>query len=313
MRAYPFPDGKKAAYVSEQNLYLEDLSSGAVKALTTDGTRKYINGTFDWVYEEELYCRDGFQWSPDSHHISYWNIDANKIRDFYMVNFSDSAYSKVIPVEYPTIGQPPSPARIGVIDIETGNTNWLAIPGDPQQHYLPRMEWNSPTEILVQQLNRKQNESRIFSCNPASGEAKLIQTESDAAWIDVFAFSGNTYAVDFRHEFIWLNNKKEFLWMTEKDGWAHLYRIAKDGTKEILITKGDYDVIDYVATDEKNNQIYFIASPTNATQRYLYKTKLDGMGKLVNYRNSGKINERSCTMGVRRLPIDHVWPSRASP
>ncbi len=274
------PDGKKAAYVSEQNLYLEDLATGTAKALTTDGTRRFINGTFDWAYEEELSCRDGFQWSPDSRHISYWNIDATQIADFYMINNTDSTYSKIVPVEYPVMGQTPSPAKIGVIDIETGKTIWLAIPGDPKQHYLPRMEWNSATDILVQQLNRKQNESIIFSCNPATGEAKPIQAEKDDAWVDVFAFSGNTYAVDFRHEFVWLNNKKEFLWLSEKDGWAHLYRMAKDGTKEILITQGNFDVIDFISLDEKSNLVYFLASPTNATQRYLYKTKLDGKGKL---------------------------------
>jgi len=168
------PDGKKAAYVSQQNLYVEDLASGTIKALTANGNRKLINGTFDWAYEEEFACRDGFQWSPDSHHLSYWNIDANKIRDFYLINNTDSVYSRIIPVEYPTIGQPPSPARIGVVGIDDGKTTWLNIPGDPQQHYLPRMEWNSPTEIFAQQLNRKQNESKIFSCNPANGEAQMI-------------------------------------------------------------------------------------------------------------------------------------------
>ena len=158
---------------------------------TSNGNRKLINGTFDWVYEEELACRDVFQWGPDSKHIAYWQIDANKIRDYYMMNLTDSAYSKIIPVEYPTIGQSPSPARIGVIDIENVKTNWLNIPGDPQQHYLPRMEWHSSSEILVQQLNRKQSESRIFSCQPATGETKLIYTESNDTWISLFSFSGN--------------------------------------------------------------------------------------------------------------------------
>jgi dipeptidyl-peptidase-4 len=274
------PNGKKAAYVHQQNLYVEDLASGTIKALTTDGTRKFINGTFDWAYEEELGCRDGFQWSPDSRRISYWNVDANKIRDFYMINNTDSVYSRIIPVEYPTIGQPPSPAKIGIIDIETGKSIWLAIPGDPQQHYLPRMEWNSASEILVQQLNRKQNESKIYRCDPASGSAQLVYTEKDEAWVDVVSFSPSTAAVDFRHSFVWLNNKKEFLWISEKDGWSHLYRVTKDGSKEILITPGDYDVIDFTAVDEATNQIYFLASPTNATQKYLYKTTLDGKGKL---------------------------------
>ena len=274
------PDGKKVGYVSGYDLYVEDLATGQVLAITSNHSRKLISGTFDWVYEEEFSCRDGFQWSPDSQLIAYWQIDANKIRDYMMINNTDSAYSKVVPVEYPIMGESPSPAKIGVATVSTGKTNWLSIPGDPQQHYLPRMEWNSNTEIFVQQLNRKQNESIIFSCNPTTGEARQLFSESDKAWVDVFPFSTNTYALDFRHPFIWLNSKKEFLWMSEKDGWAHLYRIGKDGSKETLITKGDYDVIDYLAMDEKSNTVYFLASPTNATQRYLYKTKLDGKGKL---------------------------------
>ncbi len=274
------PDGKKVGYVSDYDLYVEDLASGKAQAITSNHSRKLISGTFDWAYEEEFSCRDGFQWSPDSQAIAYWQIDANKIRDYFMLNTTDSAYSKVVPVEYPTIGQRPSPAKIGVVNLSSSKTVWLNIPGDPQQHYLPRMEWNSDTEIFVQQLNRKQNETKIFSCHPKTGDTKQIYAESDKAWVDVFPFAVNTYALDFHHPFIWLNNKKEFLWLSEKDGWAHLYRISKDGTKEALITKGDYDVIDYLALDEKSNTVYFLASPTNATQKYLYKTKLDGKGKL---------------------------------
>ncbi|MBN8653038.1 MAG: DPP IV N-terminal domain-containing protein [Cytophagales bacterium] len=273
------PDGTKAAYVSEQNLYVEDLSSGQVKAITTDGNRKLINGTFDWAYEEEFACRDGFQWSPDSKQLSFWQLDARQIRDFYMINNTDSVYSKIIPVEYPTAGQTPSPARIGVADVTSGKITWLALPGDAKQHYLPRMEWNSATEILVQQLNRKQNESKIFSCHSQTGVATQVYVETDAAWIDLYTPWENVYALDFRHYFRWLNGGKEFLWMSEKDGWRHAYRISKDGTKQTLITVGDYDVMDIRLVDEKNNLLYFLASPQNATQKYLYKIKLDGKGK----------------------------------
>ncbi|MBX2897700.1 MAG: DPP IV N-terminal domain-containing protein [Cyclobacteriaceae bacterium] len=275
------PDGTQAAYVSEQNVYVENLATGLAKAITTDGNRKLINGTFDWAYEEEFACRDGFQWSPDSKKISFWQIDARQIRDFYMINNTDSVYSRIIPVEYPTAGQTPSPARIGVADIITGNITWLALPGDAKQNYVPRMEWNNANEILVQQLNRKQNESKIFSCNPATGDARLIYTDRDDTWIDLYTPWENVYALDFRHYFRWLNGGKEFLWMSEKDGWRHAYRISKDGTKETLITKGNYDVMDIRLIDEKNNLLYFLASPTNATQKYLYKTRLDGKGEAV--------------------------------
>jgi dipeptidyl-peptidase 4 len=275
------PNGQMAAYVSGQNIFVENLASGEIRPLTKDGNRKLINGTFDWAYEEELACRDGFQWSPDSEHISYWQIDANQIRDFYMINNTDSVYSQIIPVEYPKSGQSPSPAKIGVVNIGSGVTHWLAIPGDPKQHYLPRMEWNSASILFVQQLNRKQNESKIYSCDAVTGKATLIYTDKDEAWIDVLSPWENVYTLDFRHTFSWINKQNEFLWTSEKDGWRHLYRIAKDGSKETLITYGNYDVMDIRLVDEKNNLLYFLASPSNATQKYLYKTKLDGKGQAV--------------------------------
>ena len=266
------PDNKKVAYVSERNIYTEDLATGIIKKLTSDnGTKKLINGTFDWVYEEEFFCRDGFRWSPDSKSIAYWQIDANKIRDYYMLNTTDSVYSKVVPVEYPKVGEPPSPARIGVVNISTAQTKWMKIPGEPDQHYLIRMEWSAPGEIILQQLNRKQNESKLMLCNTNTGDAKIIYAEKDQAWVATLS--------EWRSEvkgWDWIKNGNEFLWFSEKDGWRHLYRISKDGKKETLITKGNYDVIDMLNIDEKNGLVYFYASPSNATQRFLYAAKLDG-------------------------------------
>ena len=287
------PDGSKVAYVSNQNLYIENLATGDMKALTTDGNRKLINGTFDWVYEEELNCRDGFQWSPDGKNISFWQLDATDIKDYYMLNTTESTYSEVVPVEYPTVGQNPSKARIGIINLETAKTTWLNLPGDPQQNYLPRTEWRSPNEIFVEQMNRAQNEARIFNCNPATGDAKLVFSEKDEAWIEMFSFGGSERALDFHHPLVWLNNKKEFLWISEKDGWTHLYRVqagtasetvpkgdrVQANSKEILVTKGEFDMTDLLSVNEKTNTVYFLASPSNATQKYLYKTKLDGTGK----------------------------------
>lgn len=272
------PDGQKAAYVSEYNLYVEDLNSGEITALTTDGNRKLINGTFDWAYEEEFACRDGFQWSPDSKQIAFWQLDANKIRDFYMIDNIDSVYSQIIPVEYPKVGQSPSPARIGVVNLTGKEITWMNIPGDPAQHYLPRMEWNNPELLLVQQLNRKQNHSKIYAVNVPKNEAEVIFEEKDEAWIDVLSPWENVYALTYRHEFKWINGGKEFLWLSEKDGWRHLYRIGLDG-KAIKVTTGDYDVINLLHVDEKANRIYFHASPENATQKYLYTTSLDGKGQ----------------------------------
>lgn len=271
------PDASKVAFVSEFNLYVQDLTSSQITALTTDGTRKLINGTFDWAYEEEFACRDGFQWSPDSKRISFWQIDANQIRDYYMINTTDSIYSQIIPVEYPKVGESPSPARIGVIELANKKLTWLNIPGDPQQHYLPRMEWNSPELLLVQQLNRKQNHSKILGVNVKDNVANLIFEEQDETWIDVLSSWENTYGLTYRHEFKWINSGKEFLWFSEKDGWRHLYRIDLSG-KVTPVTYGNYDVINLLHFNEKENSLYFHASPDNATQKYLYKAKLDGKG-----------------------------------
>jgi dipeptidyl-peptidase-4 len=267
---------QKVAYVSEHNIFVEDLASHQVTQLTQDGTRKLINGTFDWVYEEEFECRDGFRWSPDSKQIAFWQVDATKIRDYYMLNTTDSVYSQVIPVEYPKVGEPPSPVGIGVINISTANIKWMDIPGDPQQHYLPVMEWAANSdELVVQQLNRKQNESRLFYCNVSDGNSKNFYTERDSAWIDIKSrWDEDPIGWD------WINNDKEFLWVSEKDGWRHIYRISRDGKKETLITKGKYDIAAIKSIDEKGNYVYFMASPVNATQLYLYRTKLDGKGSL---------------------------------
>uniref|UniRef100_UPI004048E1DC S9 family peptidase n=1 Tax=Algoriphagus sp. TaxID=1872435 RepID=UPI004048E1DC len=271
------PDASKVAFVSEFNLYVQDLTSGQISMLTADGTRKLINGTFDWAYEEEFACRDGFQWSPDGTRISFWQIDANQIRDYYMINTTDSIYSQIIPVEYPKVGESPSPARIGIIELASKELTWLNIPGDPQQHYLPRMEWNSPEFLLLQQLNRKQNHSKILGVNVTTNVANLIFEEQDETWIDVLSSWENTYGLTYRHEFKWINGGKEFLWFSEKDGWRHLYRIDLSG-KVTPVTHGNYDVINLLHFNEKENSLYFHASPENATQKYLYKAKLDGKG-----------------------------------
>jgi dipeptidyl-peptidase 4 len=284
------PDGNKVAYVSEYNVYSEDLATNTVKQLTSDGTRKFINGTFDWVYEEEFACRDGIRWSNDSKSLTYWQIDAAGTRDYYMINYTDSVYSQIIPVEYPKVGQSPSACRLGVIDIASGKTIWLKAPGDPREHYIIRAEYIPGTnDILLQQLNRKQNESKLFRCNGSTGDATLVHQESDPAWVDVYtpAVAENSYALDFKFNFDWLAGGKEILWSSEKDGWRHLYRVATDGKKETLITKGDFDMIGLKNIDEKGGYVYFLASPTNATQRYLYRTKLDGKGKLEKVTPAG--------------------------
>ena len=272
------PDGSSVAYVSGNNLYVENLATGNVSAMTTDGSVTRINGTFDWVYEEEFACRDGFRWSPDSRSIAYWQLDASGIRKFYMINNTDSIYSQMIPIEYPKVGENPSSCKIGVVTVSDAKTTWMSIPGDPVQHYIVRMEFIPGSgKLLVQQLNRKQNLSRLLVAEASTGNCSQIYEESDAAWVDIYQ-PGNPYTIDFTNKFTWITGENSILWDTEKDGWRHFYRVSLDGKPERIVTPGKYDVMDLKYTDVKGGYIYYMASPENATQKYLYRAKLNGKG-----------------------------------
>ena len=299
------PDGSKAAYVSQHNLYVENLGTSAITQLTKDGTDRMINGTFDWVYEEELDCRDGFRWSPDSKSIAYWKIDATKIRNFLMIDNTDSIYSFTVPVEYPKVGEDPSPCYLYVVNVANGNSTKMNVSGDPQQHYIPRMEWaDNSSELIIQQLNRKQNESRLMYCNAATGSTKDIYDESDTAWIDAKA---KPVGWD------WLENGKSFLWTSEKDGWRHVYLISRDGKEQALLTKGNYDVISVEGSSEKNGYLYFMASPNNATQKYLYRVKLNGKSNAERVSPANENGTHDYDISPNGLYAEHTFSSTKTP
>ena len=194
-----------------------------------------------------------------------------------MLNTTDSVYSRVIPVEYPKVGEPPSPVRIGVITVSDDNIKWMNIPGDPQQHYLPRMEWaNNSNELWCSNSTGNKMKANYFIAMQLPVKQRNFYTENDKAWIDI----KSRWNDDDPTGWEWLNNGKNFLWVSEKDGWSHIFIVSRDGKKETLITKGNYDIDNIKCIDEKNNYVYFMASPNNATQLYLYRVKMDGKGKL---------------------------------
>jgi dipeptidyl-peptidase-4 len=263
------PDGGRVAYVRENNLYVEDLTSGAITPLTSDGSRALINGTFDWVYEEELmnYYADGWRWSPDGRSIAYWQLNADSVRNFSLVNNTDSLYSRVIEVQYPKVGEANSAARIGVVPAAGGATRWLDIAGDPRNHYIPRMEWAAGSdEVILQRLNRLQNTIEVMLGNARTGAVRTVLTEKDSTWVDV---------VD---DLVWLKAGRQFTWVSERDGWKHVYAVSRDGKTVRLVSKGNFDVLEVEGIDDKGGWLYYVGSPENPTQKYLFRTRLDGKG-----------------------------------
>jgi dipeptidyl-peptidase-4 len=269
-------DDTKIAFVCKNNIYVENLKTKNITQLTFDGNEDIINGTFDWVYEEEMKCRDGFRWSNDDKYIAFWQVDASGIRDFYMINNTDSVYSKIIPVQYPKTGYDPSSVKTGVINIQNKSINWIPVPGDTKQNYLPRLQWlEDENKIVLQQLNRRQNTLKLWLYDVNNKSIDNFFIDKDKAWIDI-DWSDVSQTKWEPTDVIFFNDNKNFLWVSEKDGWRHIYNIDVASGNESLITKGQYDIASLYGYDKKNKIIYLNASPDNSTERYLYSIDLDG-------------------------------------
>ena len=258
------PTGDRVAYVRQGDVYVERLADGRVTRLTSGADSLHVNGMTDWVYEEEFDLRDGFRWSPDGARIAYWHFDMTGVGRFLLTNDTDSLYPFVTPVQYPKAGTTNSAVTAGVVSADGGPTTWLQLPDDPRQDYLPRLEWAGPQELVLQRINRAQNTDRVMLADATTGAVRTVLVERDSAWLDV---------VDDLH---WLSDGKEFTWLSERDGWRHVYRVGRDGKTVRLVTPGPFDVIEVAALDEPGGWLYYIASPDNPTQRYLYRVRLDG-------------------------------------
>jgi dipeptidyl-peptidase-4 len=260
------PDGSQAAYVRGTNLFAEDLATGAIKALTADGTDLVLNGVSDWVYDEEFSLADGFRWSPDGQRLAYWQFDQHGVPEYTLVNYTDGLYPVLFKYPYPKAGQTNSAIRVGVVSAKGGPTTWMKAPGDPRNIYIPRMEWASSGELIFEQLNRLQNTLDVQLANASTGEIHRMFRDQDAAWVEV------------NNQLRWVDAGKRLLWTSEKDGWRHVYTVGRDGDMR-LVTRDAGDVISVSSVDEAGGWLYYIASPEEPTRRYLYRTRLDGSAK----------------------------------
>jgi dipeptidyl-peptidase-4 len=258
------PDATRVGYVRANNIYVERLSDGRVTPLTTDGAENIINGTADWVYEEEFGVRDGFRWSPDGRSIAYWQFDQSGVGIFSLINNTDSLYPVVTKIPYPKAGTTNSAARVGVVSADGGETRWIKTEGDPRNTYLARIGWIDANTVAIQQLNRLQNRNDFLSADVKTGAVTRIFRDESKQWVEI------------NEDVPWIDGGRTFLWQSEKNGWNQVYRVPREGGTGQVITRFDADVTDIAGFDEQGGWMYFRASPDNAGQRYLYRSRLDG-------------------------------------
>ena len=270
------PNSSRVGYVSQNDVYVENVTSGKQARLTHDGSLTVINGTFDWVYEEEFDCRDGFRWSPDSDHIAYWQLDCSGVGEFYMVDNLSDRYAQIVPLQYPKAGTTNSSCRIGVISASGGKTTWMKTPGNARETYLPRMEWHPlGKELMVQWLPRPQNHLVVYGCDVQDGSVRKVHEEHDAAYVDV------------REDFRWVAGGEQFFWTSDvafqgdsQKAWRQAGTIVWDARGRNLfvthlpMTKG-YDVMAVEHADLENGRLLVSHSDGNATEKALFT---DGSG-----------------------------------
>src|SRR2546428_2327955 len=210
------PDGRMVAFVRGNNIYVTDLTTGAETAVTADGNENVINGTSDWVYEEELDLRDAFRWSPDGKRIAFWRLDQSAIRPFYLLN-QDSLYPQLVPVRYPKAGMSNSEVKIGVIELGSGRTTWVDL-GAERDIYIAALDFaGSPDEVWLTRLNRHQNRLDLLLAGARTGASRVGLTGPESARVDA-------------HQPPWINGGPQFLFLSDREGYTQAYLFNRDGS-----------------------------------------------------------------------------------
>jgi len=256
------PDGRLVGFVRDNDLFVSEFASDREWRITRDGSDDIINGTSDWVYEEELGLRDAFRISPDGRRIAFWRLDQSRIEPFYLID-ETPLYPEIVPVRYPKAGTPNSEVRIGVAEIETGETQWIEL-GDETEIYVARMGFaNSSGRLWLTRLNRHQNRLDLMVSDVESGESLIIFTDSDSAWVD-------------QHEPLWFDDGERFLYLSDRHGYAQLFVFDSQGFPVRKLTTDPWDVTAVHGVDEERGVVFFSGVGEGPLQRHVYRIDLDG-------------------------------------
>ncbi len=257
------PDASKVGFVRHNNLFVVDLDRGVETQLTNDGSADLINGQFDWVYEEEFGIADGWQWSPDSKRIAYWRLDQTRLQTFPLENMM-SLYPSVFWLKYPKAGEANALVQIGVLDLETRATKWMDL-GEETDIYIPRIQWTpNPAILSIQRLNRLQNKLDLMFADVQSGATRVVVKETDPCWVDV------------TDDLIFLHQKEQFIWTSERSGFLHAYLYDYNGRMLTQITTGEWEISALQGFDEATGWLYFTGKRDGVIDQNVYRASLDG-------------------------------------
>ena len=257
------PDGKKLAYVKDNNLYVYDLASHQAKAVTTDGKWNYvINGNCDWVYEEEFEFTRAYEWSPKGNYLAYYRFDEGKVKEFNMTVY-DNSHNKDYRYKYPKAGDENSAVDIFMYDVASGNKAKAQY--EQGDIYIPRIKWTqNDSKLVVYWMNRHQDDLKLLLTDAASGNSNLLYEEK------------NKYYVEINDDWWWLKDGKNFLFTSEMNGFRHMYLYSLDGKTKKQLTTGNAEVTEVNGVDETNRRIFYTMAYPRPMDRNLFVTDFDG-------------------------------------
>jgi len=271
------PDGKKIAYVKENNLFIYDIASNTNSQITTDGKKNaIINGITDWVYEEEFSFVRAFDWSKDSKKIGYIRFDESQVPEFSMSIFAKNLYPKIETFKYPKAGEKNSIVSLHLYNVDMKATKKVDL-SQYNDFYIPRIEWTNDANILSAKiLNRHQDNLDLLLVDGTTAATKVVLNEKDKAYIDFVDTDNLTFLKD-----------NSFIWTSEKDGFNHIYLYDKTGRLRNQVTKGNWEVTEYYGFDEKTNTVFYQSTENGSINRAVYRSSLDGKNKVRLSQNVG--------------------------
>ena len=299
------PDGQKVGYHKDGEMFVFDLNTGEETQLTYNAGPNFFNGRFGWVYEEEFGQVQAWKWSHDSRYIAYWQSDEDHIERFISTDY-EGTYPEYTDIPYPKVGEKNPVIRIGVIDIETGESQRMHI--DIGDGLIPRIYWTSnPDELAIVWMNRQQNHLKLFMHDVTDGEGrKIMEEKPDHGWIDVFDFFAG---ID--DHFFFPDDREEFLWISDRSGFKHLYRYNYDGELLNQVTDGDdWQVTNVFAVNSEQERIYYESTEQSPLERHLYSIRFDGSNKIQYTSEPGR---HSFSMGPDGRYFIDRWSNTETP